>query len=153
MSPASSSAGARACGNNNVNKHPTKLQVGPDEYVDMSPRGAVPIPNILNRNTSERIGYSPRTTLLASKTPSSSEADSPYLLMSPGEPDKHKFESTRTGSIDSSTGARPKTSRTSSRNYLRSQCDSQRSSLCFEDPLEFGISPQDNSGSTLIGEL
>jgi hypothetical protein len=76
--------------------------------------------------------------------------------MSPGEhnpPDKHKFEisSTRTGSIDSSTGARPKTSRTSSRNYLRSQCDSQRSSLCFEDPLEFGISPQDNSGSTLIG--
>ena len=164
MSPASSSAGCaalpgstRACGNNNVNKHPTKLQVGPDEYVDMSPRGAVPIPNILNRNTSERIGYSPRTTLLASKTPSSSEADSPYLLMSPGEhpADKHKFESsTRTGSIDSScTGARPKTSRTSSRNYLRSQCDSQRSSLCFEDPLEFGISPQDNSGSTLIGEF
>ena len=172
MSPASSSAGApilpgtrSAGGNNNVNKHPTKLQVGPEEYVDMSPRGAVPIPNILNRNTSEhRIGYSPAraTTLLAaSKTPSSSEADSPYLLMSPsGEhnpPDiKHKFEilsSTRTGSIDSSsTGARPKTSRTSSRNYLRSQCDSQRSSLCFEDPLEFGISPQDNSGSTLIGE-
>ena len=166
MSPASSSAGGLPCtrsaggGGNNVNKHhhPTKLQVGPEEYVDMSPRGAVPIPNILNRNTSEhRIGYSPRTTLLASKTPSSSEADSPYLLMSPGEhnpPDKHKFEisSTRTGSIDSSTGARPKTSRTSSRNYLRSQCDSQRSSLCFEDPLEFGISPQDNSGSTLIGE-
>ena len=70
--------------------------------------------------------------------------------MSPGEPDKHKFESLRAGSIDSN-GARPKTSRNSSRNYLRGQSDSQRSSLCFEDPLDFGISPQDHSGSTLIG--
>ena len=101
--------------------------------------------------------FSPRTAIAASKTPSSSE-DSPYLVMSPGEPDKHKFEM-RTSSIDSNGGARPKTtsqsglsSRNSSRNYLRGQSDSQRSSLCFEDPMDFGISPQDNSGSTLIGK-
>lgn len=146
MSPASSGGGTAPRNSNRLNiKHPEN-----DEYVDMSPRGAVPIPTIPNRND-RNIGYSPRTTVAASKTPSSSE-ESPYLVMSPGEPDKHKF-GIRTSSIDSN-GARPKTgfsSRNSSRNYLRGQNDSQRSSLCFEDPMDFGISPQDNSGSTLIG--
>ena len=174
MSPASSGGGTAPRNANRPAKFPSN-----DEYVDMSPRGAMPIPNIPNRNE-RNVGYryliqigthctlqqiinfsfeisSPRNAIAASKTPSSSE-DSPYLVMSPGEPDKHKFDM-RTSSIDSNGGARPKTtsqsglsSRNSSRNYLRGQSDSQRSSLCFEDPMDFGISPQDNSGSTLIGK-
>jgi hypothetical protein len=91
---------------------------------------------------------------------SSSEAaseDSPYLVMSPVDPDKHRVEDFktkatppikyRTASIDSTGGARPKTTR--GRYSRTNQSDSQRNSLCLDDHhhWDFNSVPQDNPGA------
>ena len=51
MSPASSGGGTAPRNANRQAKFPSN-----DEYVDMSPRGAVPIPTIPNRND-RNVGY------------------------------------------------------------------------------------------------
>ena len=51
MSPASSGGGTAPRNANRPAKFPSN-----DEYVDMSPRGAMPIPNIPNRNE-RNVGY------------------------------------------------------------------------------------------------
>lgn len=183
MSPATSSSG----GGSRMNTAPRKIshqrngsqpKSNQQDYVDMSPasRTGVPIPNRNERISSLSFGTSPSAALtshlvsfgdpsassVSKKTPTSSE-ESPYLIMSPVDPDKHGefalHRSTppikhRTASIDStgtagsSSGTRPKTTRG---RFGRGQSDSQRSSLCFDDHWDLGISPQDSSGGTLMG--
>jgi hypothetical protein len=95
--------------------------------------------------------------------------DSPYLIMSPVDPEAKDFSLSRrstppvkqrTASIDSTSGSGSGTSLSISRQktntrgrFYRGQSDSQRSSLCFDDPChwDLGISPQESSGGTLMG--
>ncbi len=99
------------------------------------------------------------TSVSTGKTPPSGPEDSPYLVMSPVEPEKHKHPEEdfakrratppvkmRATSIDSNGGARPKTrGRYGGRGGQKS--DSQRSSLCLDDHPEvagskhWGINP------------
>lgn len=135
----------------------------PKKIINSIFRSGVPIPNRNERTSSLSFGTSPSAALTShlisygdsKKTPSE---ESPYLVMSPVDPDKEFSTSKipvklRTASIDStgttsSSGTRPKTNR----RFTRGQSDSQRSSLCFDDHWnDLGISPQDSSGGTLMG--
>lgn len=129
--------------------------------MDMSPapkpgNSGVPIPNRNERALS--FGTSPSAALTSHLVDymKTSNSTSDYLVMSPVDPDKNpEFPGKtppvklRTSSIDSnSSGARPKTTKG---RFYRGQSDSQRSSLCFYEHWDLGISPQESSGATLMG--
>jgi len=177
---------------NSIPSHASAVSATSEDYVDMSPAGsgsrpgAVPIPNRNMSSTSLTFGTSPSAALTSHlvsfgdqsspggagggplgnhKTPE----DSPYLVMSPVDPEAKDFSLSRrstppvkqrTASIDSTSGSGSGTSLSISRQktntrgrFYRGQSDSQRSSLCFDDPChwDLGISPQESSGGTLMG--
>jgi len=177
MSPATSSSGGGSRMGTGPRKisHHIKLsneKNASEDYMDMSPAGknstGVPIPNRNERALS--FGTSPSAALtshlvdyMKTNSSNSTSATSDYLVMSPVDPDKNPdFASAglqpvgktppiklRTSSIESnSSGARPKTTKG---RFYRGQSDSQRSSLCFDEHWDLGISPQESSGATLMG--